>query len=353
MATGPMQFGADNNAGPNQPNQTVLRAQNTTQAALVVRNHPPAPTGQLPGSGLHVEGGSFGVTAAADFSQNGVGVRAAAGTGVLGIGHSPVNSGVRGRNSDGGNGVTGVSEQRNGVQGESSSQNASGVYGENLSAGGFGVAGRSNAPGVAPGAPGWGAGVFGHNIAGGWAGIFNGWVLVTGSLSVLGDFFHSGSGLRIDHPHDPENRYLNHAFVESPDMMNVYNGNATTDADGNATVELPGYFEALNRDFRYQLTAIGQFAQAIVTEEVRGNRFRIKTDKPNVMVSWQVTGIRQDAWANAHRTEAEVDKPEGERGKYLTPREHGQPATAGIHHVEVELPGSAETEPDSGQQQGE
>jgi len=116
-------------------------------------------------------------------------------------------------------------------------------------------------------------------------------------------------------------------------MMNVYNGEATTDAEGNATVELPGYFEALTRDFRYQLTVVGQFAQAMVAQEIRDNRFAIKTDKPDVRVSWQVTGIRQDAWANAHRAEAEVHKPEDERGRYLAPGGHGRPAEAGTYYV--------------------
>ena len=160
-----------------------------------------------------------------------------------------------------------------------------------------------------------------------------------------------GGSFQIDHPGDPANSYLEHSWVESPDMMNVYNGNATTDDDGNATVELPGYFEALNRDFRYQLTVVGQLATAIVAEEVRDNRFRIKTDKPNVMVSWQVTGIRQDAWANANPVEVEVQKTEDERGKYLHPEVHGQPATARVY--QFELPESEETEPDSGQLQGE
>ena len=36
-------------------------------------------------------------------------------------------------------------------------------------------------------------------------------------------------------------------------------------------------------------------------------------------VSWQVTGIRQDAWANAHRIPVEEEKPEQERGFYLHP----------------------------------
>ena len=82
-------------------------------------------------------------------------------------------------------------------------------------------------------------------------------------------------------------------------MMNIYNGNVVTDANGDAVVPLPEWFETLNRDFRYQLTVIGQFAQAIVTAEVANHQFSIKTDKPAVKVSWQVTGIRQDAWANA------------------------------------------------------
>src|SRR6185295_9797953 len=96
---------------------------------------------------------------------------------------------------------------------------------------------------------------------------------------------------------DPENKYLYHSFVESPDMKNIYDGNVVTDEHGNATVELPDYFEALNRDFRYQLTVIGTFAQAIIAAEIRENRFKIKTNAANVKVSWQVTGIRQDAFA--------------------------------------------------------
>jgi hypothetical protein len=123
---------------------------------------------------------------------------------------------------------------------------------------------------------------------------------------------HSGT-FKIDHPLDPANQYLYHSFVESPDMMNIYNGSVTTDKHGLATVILPAYFEALNRDFRYQLTPVGQFAQAMVAEKVNGNRFVIKTNKPGVEVSWQVTGIRHDDWANQHRIQVEEPKPESLR----------------------------------------
>jgi hypothetical protein len=146
-----------------------------------------------------------------------------------------------------------------------------------------------------------------------------------GNVSVHGLLSKSVGSFKIDHPLDPANKYLSHSFVESPDMMNVYNGNITTDANGEATVTLPDYFEALNRDFRYQLTVIGQFAQAIVASEISGNSFTIRTDRPGVKVSWQVTGVRQDAYANKHRIQVEEEKPERERGFYLHPEVFSQP----------------------------
>jgi hypothetical protein len=144
-----------------------------------------------------------------------------------------------------------------------------------------------------------------------------------GNLHVSGTLSKGGGSFKIDHPLDPENKTLSHSFVESPDMMNVYNGNITTDAHGWATVVLPEYFDALNRDFRYQLTVIGQFAQAIVAKEIRNNRFTIRSSRPGVKVSWQVTGIRQDAWANANRIPVEEIKPDKERGTYLYPDLYG------------------------------
>ena len=113
-------------------------------------------------------------------------------------------------------------------------------------------------------------------------------------------------------------------------MMNVYNGNVVTDAGGYAVVTLPEWFEALNRDFRYQLTVIGQFAQAIVDQEIADNHFVIRTNLGRVKVSWQVTGIRQDAWANAHRIQVEEDKPGDERGTSLAPEAWGQPEELGL-----------------------
>jgi hypothetical protein len=166
----------------------------------------------------------------------------------------------------------------------------------------------------------------------GLAGFFVGSIDVTGSIST------SGGSFKIDHPLDPANKYLYHSFVESPDMMNIYNGNVVTDGNGDAIVPLPEWFETLNRDFRYQLTVIGQFAQAIVTGEVANHQFSLRTDKPGVKVSWQVTGIRQDSWANAHRIPVEEEKNARERGHYIHPELYGAPEEASIawaRHPEI------------------
>jgi hypothetical protein len=149
-------------------------------------------------------------------------------------------------------------------------------------------------------------------------------VQTIGNLHVNGTLSKFAGSFKIDHPLDPANKFLYHSFVESPDMKNIYDGTVTTDADGNAVVELPAYFEVLNKDFRYQLTAMGQFAQAIVSEEISDNKFSIKTDKPNVKISWQVTGIRKDAYAEKNRIVPEVEKSKEEKGKYLYPDAYRQ-----------------------------
>ena len=155
------------------------------------------------------------------------------------------------------------------------------------------------------------------------AGYLQGDVDVTGTLSKAGGSF------KIDHPLDPANKYLAHSFVESPDMMNIYNGNVVLNGRGEAEVELPQYFEALNRTFRYQLTAIGRSAPGLyIAEEVTDGRFLIAGGEPGTKVSWQVTGVRQDAWAQANRIEVEPVKSGAERGTYLHPELYGQPEEA-------------------------
>jgi hypothetical protein len=120
----------------------------------------------------------------------------------------------------------------------------------------------------------------------------------TGRVVISGDLQVNGGtkNFVMDHPLDPENQLLMHAALESNEVLNVYSGNVVSDASGKAVVRLPDYFEALNKDFRYQLTVVGGgFAQAIVSREVSGNQFEIATSQPSVKVSWEVKGVRNDA----------------------------------------------------------
>jgi hypothetical protein len=169
-------------------------------------------------------------------------------------------------------------------------------------------------------------GVYGTNTGTGYAGYFAGTLYATTGTFGVKPF-------KIDDPRDPANKYLYHSSIESNEMMNIYKGHVTTDANGEATVTLPSYFTILNKDYDYQLTCVGQFAQAIVSEEVTNNQFKIKTDKPNVKVSWQVSGVRQDPVANAYRIVDEVEKPAGEKGFYLQPEVYGQAPEKGLGYL--------------------
>jgi hypothetical protein len=133
---------------------------------------------------------------------------------------------------------------------------------------------------------------------------------------------------RIDHPLDPANKYLIHASVESSDVKNLYDGIVELDDRGEAVITLPDWFEALNRDFRYQLTAIGAPAPTLyIAEEITKNQFKIAGGQPQMKVSWLVTGIRQDAFVKAHPMQVEVEKPEDEKGFYTDATAFGLPAT--------------------------
>ena len=78
---------------------------------------------------------------------------------------------------------------------------------------------------------------------------------------------------------------------------------------------------------------IGSPGDAYISRKIRGNTFSIQTEQPNVEVSWQVTGIRRDAYAEAHPIVVEEEKAVADRGFYLHPEEHGQPADLAIGHL--------------------
>ncbi|UCB51523.1 MAG: hypothetical protein JSV10_05850, partial [Candidatus Zixiibacteriota bacterium] len=145
-----------------------------------------------------------------------------------------------------------------------------------------------------------------------------------GNVNVTGTLGKGGGGFKIDHPLDPANRYLYHSFVESPDMKNVYDGVVVLDGRGEANVRLPDYFEAIHKDFRYQLTAIGAPGPSLhIAEKISGNGFKIAGGDPGMEVSWQITGIRRDGFAETYRIQVEVDKPAREKGRYLHPEVYG------------------------------
>lgn len=216
-----------------------------------------------------------------------------------------------------------------------------GVYGYTAASGtyNYGVLGNAQSTvgenygliGYSAGSPTFDCGVYAYtdNTAGDYAGYFDGEsyfdgdVTITGNLSITGSIAKGSGTFKIDHPLDPENKYLVHSFVESPDMMNIYNGNVVTDSNGFATVEMPEYFEAANKEFRYQLTVIGTFAQAIIKEKMDGNSFLIQTDQSGVEVSWQVTGVRADKYAEQNRVVVEEEKSEDNKGTYLHPDAYG------------------------------
>jgi len=164
-------------------------------------------------------------------------------------------------------------------------------------------------------------------------GQFRGHMDPNGNAFFFGNVSKGGGSFKIDHPLDPANKYLYHSFVESPDMMNIYNGNVTTDENGEAIVELPGWFDALNKDFRYQLTPIGSYAPLYVAQKIRGSRFMIAGGTGGMEVSWQVTGIRKDAYAEKYRIPVEESKPVAERGRYLHPEAFVLPKDMGVSIV--------------------
>jgi hypothetical protein len=199
---------------------------------------------------------------------------------------------------------------------------------------GYGVNGVSEAVGV-QGAVVTSGGGTGGIQARGLLGFLSGGnyygVYSVGNAHVAGTLSKTAGTFKIDHPLDPENKTPSHSFVESPDMMNIYNGNVTLDRAGRAVVQLPNYFQALNREFRYQLTPIGAPGPNLhIEQEIHGNQFIIAGGNEGMRVSWLVTGVRQDAWAEKFRLPVEELKRPEDRGYYLNPEAFDLPAERAI-----------------------
>jgi hypothetical protein len=222
---------------------------------------------------------------------------------------------------------TGINQ---GVYGQASSVNGRGVYGHALATTGlnYGVQGRTESvSGV--GVSGWAAATTGTNY-----GVYG----VSNSpegfgVYAQGDMGASGlKSFRIDHPLRPETHYLLHYCTEAPEPLNAYSGVTTLDARGEAWVELPDYFEAINRDPRYTLTPIGApMPNLHVAVEIQGNRFKIAGGAPGKRVSWRIEAVRNDPYVQRRGFQAEREKPREHQGKYLHPELYGQPKERAIH----------------------
>lgn len=237
--------------------------------------------------------------------------------------------GVYGRtNSNAGSGVFGIatstssSGERYGVQGRTPHENGVGVFGWNQATSGtsIGVAGRSNSTtgrgvhGLASATSGTNYGVWGGTSSTNGYGVYS-----------LGRFAATGTkDFQIDHPLDPANKYLNHFSAEGPEPYLLYRGTVILDATGQAWVHLPTYFEAINRDFHYQLTPIGNPAPDLhIAKEVTNNQFLVAGGIPGLKVSWTVMGIRNDPYVRNTPLADVQDKPSEFRGTYLHPEYYG------------------------------
>lgn len=278
-------------------------------------------------------GETYGVQGRSD-SQNGYGVYGiAAATGGS-------NCGVFGQsNSPDGCGVKGFSQDRIGVVGRS--YNNIGVLGQSLTLSGesYGVVGECvSAAG--------GRGVYGHALntaVGSTYGVYGEATGISGfAVWFQGRFAGSGTkSFRIDHPADPQNKYLMHYCAEGPEPLNVYRGTVVLDDAGEAWVTLPAYFSEINRDAGYTLTPIGAAAPNLhVRQKVEANRFLIAGGQPGQEISWRVEAVRNDRWVREYGAPVVIDKPVNERGKYQDPELFGVPAEAGAHSSIPVVPGT-------------
>lgn len=305
------------------------------------------PTGGVSGQSTSTTGTTFGVRGSSN-STSGRGVQGYAsrtsGTnyGVHGSTESTSGRGVFGHALNGTGSTYGGYFQSNSSTGIGAYGlgNSYGVFGESSNATGRGVYGFASAPGANNA-----TGVYGRNDS------TNGW-----AVFAQGKFGASGTkSFCIDHPDDPQNKYLLHYSTESPEVLNAYSGTIRLDGEGQAVVELPRYFAKINCDPRYTLTAVGApmpmlhvareidqsaliaGAKAAAGEVAPGCSFLIAGGAPGGKVSWRVEARRNDLWVRQRGAPVEVEKQGPERGSYQHPELYGRTTQTGRnHHSELD-----------------
>ncbi len=312
------------------------------------------------GQGVGVYGSVYNSASTGVAGVMGVNNRTNGGYGLYGQGF---NGGVGETNYGDGAGLWG---QNNGATGNACGVTGDGYYGvwgqtANGQAGTFGMNARTDGGWGVEGqgfygtigltVQGEGYGVYGENsstgitynnigVAGlGWVGVWgetNDFTSPGFGVYANGDFGCTGTkAFMIDHPLDPENKYLKHFSVESPEVLNLYRGVVTLDANGNATIEMPDYFEAINTNYSYNLTAIGSSAPGLfIKEEISNGKFTVSGGNPNMKVSWTVYAQRNDEYTKQYpnSTKVEIEKRDGNKGKYLIPELYNQPREKSISY---------------------
>jgi hypothetical protein len=226
--------------------------------------------------------------------------------------------------TSGGHGVFGIGF--NGTVGQTNYSQGFGVYAENFDA----VAPLGNGVGAA------GKGYYGivgeDRYLGSQAGAYG--VLSNGNLGATGT-----KTFLIDHPKDPANKTLRHFSVESNEILNIYRGNASFDANGEAKITLPDYFSDINRNPTYQLTPVGGPGNLYIKKKIENGQFVIAGGQAGMEVSWTVTAERNDAYLqqNPHQREVEIEKRDGQKGKYFMPQLFNQPNEKAIFPAKEKL----------------
>lgn len=186
--------------------------------------------------------------------------------------------------------------------------------------------------------PSLGVGVQG---VGGWQGVLgvdNSGGLGYGVFSA-GDFAATGTkAFTIDHPLDPENKYLKHFSIESNEVLNLYRGTSTFNADGKVIVKLPNYYDAVNRNPSYQLTPIGAaMPNLFIEKEISNSEFVIAGGVQGKKVSWIVTAERNDPYLQQNPNNRAVEVSKGDRkGKYLNPKLYNQSEDKAMYYTKKE-----------------
>ena len=231
-----------------------------------------------------------------------------------------------------------------GVSGQvaSTATASAGIYGNNLrTGGGYGTYGIGHSGTVGETNYQLGFGIYGRNYdaigpLGNAVGTYGlGYVGVWGdqsdplgySVYANGDFGAAGTkAFSIDHPLDPEHKYLRHYSIESNEVLNLYRGTVPFDANGEVIVTMPNYFDAVNINFSYQLTPIGGYAPLYIKDKLLDGKFVIAGGLPGMEVSWVVYGQRNDPYLQQHPESGQVEvvKEDWNQGKYLQPDLYNQ-----------------------------